>query len=115
VKTIGEIIEEVADGGKPDYDDLRYTLIAINALRTFDQRALMKLAEAKRLGQKPIITRGPEYQATQSFRRVKLAYQKPPKEYVGPSHDPDTEECQRFRRIAKGLMKKVMSRQTATD
>lgn len=107
LSTLGQIIEDVHDGGRPDYDDLRYALVAMTALRGFDNRALLALARAKRENQKPIITRDPEYQARESHERYRRALEKPPKEYVGPEHDPDTEECQRMRRLAKNVMRKV--------
>ena len=91
MKTLREIVEQVSDGGKPDYDDLRYSVVALGALRGFDQRALMKLAEGKREGKKPILSYDAEHQLRESFNRAKNAFSKPPKEYVGSAHDPDKE------------------------
>jgi hypothetical protein len=110
MKTLSQIIEEVGDGGRPDYDDLRYALVAVNALRGFDQRALLNLVRGKREGKKPVLAYDPEYQANESFKRAANAFAKPPKEYVGPAHDPDTEECQRSRRISKKILNKVLER-----
>ena len=107
MKTLGQIVEEVGNGGKPDYDDLRYAVVALGALRGFDQRALIKLAEGKREAKKPLLTYDAEHQANESLNRAKWAFSKPPKEYVGPEHDPDTEECQRFRRLSKAILAKV--------
>ena len=114
MKTLGQIVEEIYDGGKPDYESLRYAMVAINALRVFDQRALLNLYLAKLDGKKPILTYDPEYQANESLRRAAAAFEKSPKEYVGPSHDPDTEECQRWRRLGKKLMAKLPSLQTVS-
>lgn len=111
MKTLADIVEEVAHGKKPDYDDLRYAVVALNALPSFDQRAILDLYRAKKEGKRPILRFDPEHQANESFTRTQNAFSKPPKEYVGPSHDPDTEECQRMRKISKKILSKVLSRE----
>lgn len=109
MKTLHEIIDEVDSGGRPDYDDLRYALIAMKALRHFDANAIMKLHQREKDGKYRPELFGLKYAAEESFRRFKAALGIPPKQYVGTSHDPDTEECQRWRKLSMGLLNKVMS------
>jgi hypothetical protein len=109
-KTLGTIIGEVQDGMKPDYEDLRYALLAMSGLRTFDSMALMRLAERERNGKYKPDLFGLQWQWEESHKRGHTAFNMPPKQWVGPSHDPDTEECQRFRKMSKGILKKVMER-----
>ncbi len=110
MKTLGTIIEEVMDGLKPDYDDLRYALIAVNSLRHFDSNAIMKMWGKEKDGKYRHDLFGLEWEAKESHNRAHTALNLPPKQWVGSAHDPDTEECQRFRKMAKGLLAKVTTR-----
>lgn len=112
-KTLGDILDEVQDGGKPEYDDLRYALLAMSALRHFDSDAIFNMARKEKEGKYHADLFGLQYQVEQSFRRIHDALNVPPKHYVGPSHDPDTEECQKFRRFGKALLKKVAAQPDA--
>lgn len=103
MKTLFEIVEAVRDGERPDYEDLRYAICALEALATFDNQALMKLAAAERDGQKPFLVTSAIWQWTESFDRRKRAGAKPPKEWVGWNNDPDNEEFRAGRRAAKRL------------
>lgn len=109
--TLGEIIESVRDGGKPDYEDLRYAICAMEALATFDRMALMRLADAEKNSQKPVLTRSAQWQWEESFNRAKRAMDKPPKEYVGWNNDPDNPEFlsrrKKSKRIASALVEKA--------
>ena len=98
--TLNEIIESVRDGGRPDYEDLRYAICAMAALQVFDSRALMKLAQAEREGKKPFMINSAEWQWEEYFNRHKRAGQKPPKEYVGWSNDPDNPDYLERRKVA---------------
>ncbi len=109
-KTLGTIMEEVMDGLKPEYDDLRYALIAMSSLRIFDSMALYKLWDKERNGKYNPKLFGLEWQANESHNRTKTAFGKPPKEWLGTNHDPDCDECQRFRKGAKNLLSIVEKR-----
>jgi len=115
MKTTGQIIEEVMDGLRPDYDDLRYALIAVNSLRSFDSRAILKLWNREREGKYKPKLFGLEWEASESHNRAARALNIPPKEWVGAAHDPDTGECQRFRKLAKGLLNKVTAQAETRD
>jgi hypothetical protein len=107
MKTLGAIIEEVKDGKRPDYEDLRYAVVALQALQCFDMRAITKLAQREKEGTYKAAMFGLQWEAEESFKRLKTALSMPPQEWVGPGHDPDTEECQAFRKMSKKLLKKV--------
>lgn len=111
MKTLNEILDEVCDGGRPDYEDLRYALVAMKALHNFDHKAIMNLWIRERDGKYNPKLFGLEWQVNESFNRFKTALNLPPKQYVGTSHDPDTEECQRWRRISNGILKAVIDKQ----
>ena len=91
MKTLSEIIDDAQDGLNPDYDDLRYAVVALSALIVFDFNALMQLAEREKAGKYNPAMFGIRYQAEHSFNRYKLALSMPPKQFVGTSHDMDTE------------------------
>ncbi len=103
MRTLFDIIELVKDGDKPEYDELRYAVVALSALRHFDSDALRKIAKRESEGKPPLS----QYYAEESFKRFKAALLIDPKSYCGPQHDPDTEECQKFRKMAKGILKHV--------
>jgi len=111
MKTLIEIIEDVKDGVKPEYDDLRYALLAMCALRHFDNNALYKLWNKERNGKYKPDFFGLEWEVEESFKRTKSALNQPPKLFVGETHDPDIEECQKFRKFAKKILEKA---ETAT-
>lgn len=110
MKKLGEIIDEVMDGGRPEYDELRYALIAVNALRGFDSRAIMKLWDKERNGKYKANLFGLEWEARESHTRAQKAMEVDPKTYVGPDHDPDNPECQKFRKAAKNMMTRMKQR-----
>ncbi len=92
MRNLGDIIELVRSGGRPDYDELRYAVCAMEGLATFDRTALMRLAEAEKSGAKLFLTTSPSYQFEESFGRAKRAMAKSPKEWLGWNNDPDNPE-----------------------
>lgn len=108
--TLGEIIESVRDGGRPDYEDLRYAICAMETLATFDRMAFMRLADAEKAGKKPLLTSSAQWQFEESFNRAKRAMGKPPKEYVGWNNDPDNPEFLSRRQKSKRLMNAIIDK-----
>lgn len=100
MRTLDEIVSSARDGEKPSVDELRYAVCAMDALLTFDRMAFMRLAEAEQKGQKPFLTRSAVWQWEEHFRRVKLAFGKSPKDWLGTNNDPDNAEVQERRRAA---------------
>lgn len=110
MKTLGQIIDEVKQGLKPDYEDLRYAVCAMDALMVFDRNAIWKLAEAESENKKPVLVYSAVFQRDENFRRIKTAMNITPKQYVGPNNDPDSPEVQKRRKASQNLMSKVMSK-----
>ena len=105
--SLGNIIDKARDGGKPDYDDLRYAVCALDSLMTFDRMALLNLVEAERKNKKKILSYSAEFQWTERFNRLKNAYEKPPKEWLGKNNDPDSPKVQERRRKSIELVNKI--------
>jgi len=101
MRTLYEIIECVKDGGKPGYDELRYALVALDALATFDRHDILIYGQAEHAAV------AFKLKSTESFRRWKDALNKDPKAWLGPNHDPDTAECQRMRKISFAIATKA--------
>lgn len=114
-QTLGEIIEAVRNGERPDYDDLRYAICALDALATFDRLAFVALAEAENKGLKPILTRSAVFQWEMNFNRNKVALSKPPKEYVGWNNDPDNPEFLERRAKTVDLFARVLKAGNGTS
>lgn len=100
MRTLSDIVEAVKANERPDYEELRYALLAYQALATFDGMALMRLAEAERRKAVPRLTRSAVWQHEEQFRRFKLALAKSPKEWVGWNNDPENPEYQQRRAAA---------------
>lgn len=111
MKTLNEIVNSVRDGARPDYEDLRYAICALEALRVFDGQAFMKLAEAEREGKKPFMVTSAQWQWEEHFNRHKRASEKPPKEYVGWNNDPDNPAFQARRGLSKKIMGKAIEKE----
>lgn len=108
MRTLDEIVSAARGGEKPSVDELRYAVVAMDHLLTFDRMAFMTLAEAEREGKKPFLTRSAVWQWEEWFGRMKRALAKSPKEWLGPDNDPDSAEVQKRRAIASKIMDKAI-------
>ena len=107
MKTLGEIINDVKDGKKPNYEDLRYTVVALSALHHFAFNSILELARREKEGKYKPSLFGLEWHAKERFDNFQAALKLPLKQYVGTSHDPDSTECQEWRAMSKRLLAKV--------
>ena len=110
MKTPGEIIEAARSGEKPDYDDMRLAICAMDLLMTFDRQAIWKLSEAESKRKKPFLVNSAIWQRDENFGRVKRAMGKTPLAYLGASHNPDSPEVQQRRRKSIALMDRLIDR-----
>lgn len=110
MKTLSEIIDETKRGGRPDYDDLRYALVAMCALHHFAFKSLMDLAARERNGKYNPKLFGLDWASRERFNGLKSALAVPPKEYLGNSHDPDSEECKKWNRVCDAILEQVTNR-----
>lgn len=115
MKTLGEIIEAAKSGERPDYDDLRLAVCAMDALMTFDRQAIWKLAEGEEKGKKQMLVWSSLWQRDEQFQRVKRAMATDPRSYLGPNYDPDSPAVQERRRmsiaIIEGAARRAQERQ----
>lgn len=115
MKTLGEVIEAARSGERPEYDELRMAVCAMDLLMTFDRQAIWKLAAAESEKKKPFLVNSAIWQRDENFGRVKRAMDKLPSEYLGASHNPDSPEVQERRRMSIGLMNMLISRDNAKE
>lgn len=104
MRTLFEIIEAAKGGDPTTHEECLYALLAYSGLSYFDSSALRKLAH------EPSNFRTPQSEAEESHRRWKVALDKSPKEWLGPSNDPANEECRQRVRMARRLFDKVAAR-----
>lgn len=109
MRTLGEIIEVAKSGERPDYDELRLAVCAIDALMTFDRMAIWKLAEAESEAKKPFLVYSAVWQRDENFGRVKRALEKSPKDFLGPNYDPDSPDVQARRRMSAALVENILA------
>ena len=98
MRTLSEIVDDVKAGGKPDYDELRYALLAYVTMYNITHRQLQE--ELAHENPQPKFLR--DLKAKNSFDVFKGALQQSPKEWLGPENDPDNPEYQK--RIKAGNM-----------
>jgi hypothetical protein len=110
-KTLSEIIEDVKDGRKPDYDDLRYALLALAFLQTFDAQDILKVYDEADKADKFIL----KFLANENFNRRKRAMSVPPKDYIGNSFNPDNPDYQEERQMMNKLADKIFAKQGESD
>lgn len=90
----------------PTHEECYWAMLALNALDNLNRKRLMDLCRDL-LDEKPSIKHRAEYKQKACFDTIKVALNKSPKDWLGPEHDPATEECQRWRRIFKNILNHV--------
>lgn len=108
--TLGQIVEEVRSGNRPDYEDLRYAICALVALSVFDSQAMQRLAEAEKEGKRAFMVNSADWQWREHFDRRKRALDQPPKAYVGWNNDPDNPKFLERRAQAVRLVERLIQR-----
>lgn len=105
--TLGGIIEAAKSGERPDYDELRLAVCAMNGLMTFDRQAIWKLAEGEQKGKKPFLVWSGIWQRDEQFDRIKRAMATDPKTWLGPNYDPDSPEMQERRHMSIAIVERA--------
>ncbi len=109
MRTLGEIIDAVKDNERPDYEELRWSVLALQALLTFDNQALVDLWRAEDEGRKPVLNSSAKFQFEEAWNRERAAFAKSPKDWVGPSNDPASPDVQQRRVMAFKLLDKALA------
>lgn len=116
MRTIGEIIDAVQDGKKDfEPDELRLTVSCLAAALAIDLKRIMQLSCAKKENKNPILMNDPKYVAEETFKNRKAMHAVTPLHYLGDSHNPDSEECQRWRRLSLKIFDHVAKQRTKKE
>jgi hypothetical protein len=110
MKSLSDVIQQTMDGGKPEYEELRYALLAMSSLSVFNRQAFMRLADAEKSGKKPFMTTSANWQFEEHYRREQAALSKPPKEWLGWNNDPENPEFLKRRKISQKIMSGIVSK-----
>lgn len=104
MRSLFEIVEDVKDNKKPDYEELRYALLVYSFMLSMDHRHLREeLLKEERSAQ---FIR--EMKAQNSFDMFKGALNKSPKDYIGWGDDPENPEYQKFRVMGGKLLDRII-------
>lgn len=105
MRTLFEIIEDVKNNKKPEYEELRYALLVYSFMFNMDHINLREELLSEERSAKVIR----ELKAKNSFDMAKKALNTSPKEYVG-SKDPDNPGYQKFRQMGNKLIDKIINK-----
>lgn len=106
IRCLGEIIDSVKRGEKPDYDELRYALLACVSLLNIEHRQLRE--ELQR--EKPAAKFIRDMKLKNSFDAYKGAMQSSPKDWIGWDHDPDNQDYQKRYEIGNRMIDKFFGK-----
>lgn len=111
MRNLIDIVEDVKDGKKPDYEELRYALLAYVFMFNIDHRQLRE--ELTREENQPKFLK--DMRLKSSFDMYKNALNTPPKKWLGWANDPDNPDYQRFRRAGNKLLDDLLGAQGGND
>ncbi|MEY8416668.1 hypothetical protein AAK964_10235 [Tissierella praeacuta] len=107
MRNLIDIIEDVKDNKRPDYEEVRYALLVYDFMFNMDHRVLREILLSDKETSKFI----KELKAQNSFDMAKNALNKSPKEYLGWNNDPENPEYQKFRRMGNKLLDTFVSKE----
>jgi hypothetical protein len=106
MRTLFEIIDGAKSGEMPTHEECYWAMLALSALQHFDHMSLMRLAEKEeKQEKKPLF--GADFSHQESHRRLRIALNKSPKEYVGPNDDPSNPDVQSRRQIFLNVLEEL--------
>ena len=110
MRTLNEIIESAKDGNMPSHEECYWAMLCYNSMFNIDHRQLREALLAEKLA--------PEFirnlKAETSFKMYKNALNKSPKEFMGPSNDPNNPEYQKFRTMGNKIIDKIINKEGRT-
>jgi len=104
MRNLADIIEDCKTNGRPEYDELRYSLLVMTGVLNMVNSELRKLYVE---GEMP----------KEFIRKLKLdgiclmygkALNKQPKEYLGWDNDPENPDYQKFHALGSKLVEKAL-------
>ena len=107
MRTLGEILDMVHSGKKPEYEELLLALDAMSALAVFDRKSFQELAKAEAEKRRPILTSSAAWQNKERLNRWQRALDKTPDLWLGWDNDPRNHECIARRGRALRMFEKI--------
>jgi len=98
------------DGKIPTMNEMRYAICAMDSLMIFDRMAFSDLRRGKIENKKPTLIYNAEFQYSERFDRLKRAYSKSPKMWLGDSNDPDSKDVQDRRKISNKIVERILNK-----
>jgi hypothetical protein len=107
-RSYNEILMDLKDGKKPDYDEVRFACLQASYMLFFAERDVENLLKPKRL---PLI----ENMIKGNMEGRLKSRNKPPLEYLGNKYNPDTEECQKHMAQSKKIYENFLKYQAEKE
>jgi hypothetical protein len=101
MRTLFEIVEGARDGQKPTHDECYFAMLALGYLLGMDHRDLREACTGASELKKRLMMNS-------SFDRYKKALDADPEKWLGPTGTPGTLENTQIRKMAFGVLKKVL-------
>lgn len=105
MRILAEIIEDCKTNGRPDYEELRYSVLVMTGILNLVNSELVRLYVEGKMPSE--IVRKMELDSGICTMYGK-ALNKSPKEYLGWNNDPENPEYQRFHAMGKKLVEKAL-------
>lgn len=106
MRNLSDIIEDCKINGRPDYDELRYSLLVMTGVLNMVNSELAQIYVSGELPHP--IKRQIALKGGGVCNMYHAALNKPPKEYLGWNHDPENPEYQRFHAMGNKLVEKAL-------
>ncbi|MHC1722472.1 MAG: hypothetical protein AB9836_04605 [Aminipila sp.] len=103
MRNLFDIIEDVKDGKKPPYDELRFALLTYSSLLFFSNNDVKKLSDGDC---QPFLR---DFIRDENHRRMHKALNQDPMIWIG-NHNPDLPECQEKRKVHQKIFEKIMKK-----
>lgn len=111
MRTLFEIIEEVKDNKRPDYEELRYALLVYNFMMFMDHKNLREELLSEKRSSEFIR----KFKAQNSHDMFRNALSKSPKDYLGWNEDPENPEYQKRRKLSEKIYDNFLAKREKGD
>jgi len=105
VRNLSEIIEECKTNGRPEYDELRYSVIALVSMLNMDHKNLHE----ELMREKPLSDFLKKMKSDNSHNMYRNALNKSPKDWLGWNNDPENPDYQKFHAMGTKLIEKALA------
>ena len=105
MRNLSEIIEECKTNGRPEYDELRYSVIALVSMLNMDHKNLHE----ELMREKPLSDFLKKMKSDNSHNMYRNALNKSPKDWLGWNNDPENPDYQKFHAMGTKLIEKALA------